>query len=435
MIFSKEFTEFHRILFDESVQPMWLYDPSTLCFVLVNDATLCLYGYTRAEMMRMSIVDIRPAEEIQNILANIETVNFEEYDTIVTERWHHKTKTNKILEIELQAQSVNYDGKLLRLVQILDVQSQDEFQSENVPEEAHYNSLAIQTPDTPIIPLSNTPITPTVGTSILDSMLMNVKDPIFVMRHITQAMQHCLQQNDMEKMRECFPLLFRAQQRLLGILTTFSMAQELHRSMKAPSMVICNARELVLSIVEEHALYAEEQGFRLDYTLPSRSFIVNTDVEYFKRILKLLLCNAFACAGKDSITEVRSSEVILPSSHHNGQMQNVLRIEIHEPDSVLNMVSARELIQYARIVKDADVYNAFIRESVYDAVSDDTKSFIATLRMNLYTACKIVQLLGGNINVHASSEVERTSLRFVVDIPANFRYFKNLPHSSSISYA
>ena len=43
---------------------MWTYDRQTLRFVAVNDAALAHYGYTRDEMLAMTIADIRPPEDV-----------------------------------------------------------------------------------------------------------------------------------------------------------------------------------------------------------------------------------------------------------------------------------------------------------------------------------------------------------------------------------
>jgi len=60
--------ERYRLLFDASPQPMWVYDLETLYFLAVNQAALDRYGYARDEFARMTIAEIRPAED-QALLA------------------------------------------------------------------------------------------------------------------------------------------------------------------------------------------------------------------------------------------------------------------------------------------------------------------------------------------------------------------------------
>ncbi len=55
----------HPHFFRQSPQPMWIYDRETLNFMDVNDAALNTYGYTLEEFLKMSILQIRPPEEVE----------------------------------------------------------------------------------------------------------------------------------------------------------------------------------------------------------------------------------------------------------------------------------------------------------------------------------------------------------------------------------
>lgn len=51
-------------LFHLSPLPMWVYDTESLEFIDVNDAAVKHYGYSHTEFLAMTILDIRPAEDI-----------------------------------------------------------------------------------------------------------------------------------------------------------------------------------------------------------------------------------------------------------------------------------------------------------------------------------------------------------------------------------
>src|SRR3546814_15146199 len=57
----------YRRLFAGSPLAMWVYDVDTLEFVDVNDAAVETYGYSREEMLRMPIADIRPEEDVPKL--------------------------------------------------------------------------------------------------------------------------------------------------------------------------------------------------------------------------------------------------------------------------------------------------------------------------------------------------------------------------------
>lgn len=47
---------------------MWVFDPETLFFLDVNDAAVQHYAYSRQEFLSMKIVDIRPTEDVPELL-------------------------------------------------------------------------------------------------------------------------------------------------------------------------------------------------------------------------------------------------------------------------------------------------------------------------------------------------------------------------------
>ena len=55
----------YHILFDTLPLPMWLYDVESLRFLEVNRAALERYGYTRAESLMMTVLDIRPQDDVE----------------------------------------------------------------------------------------------------------------------------------------------------------------------------------------------------------------------------------------------------------------------------------------------------------------------------------------------------------------------------------
>jgi hypothetical protein len=47
---------------------MWIFDQATLAFLDVNDAAIQHYGYLRHEFLSMTILDIRPMEDVPALL-------------------------------------------------------------------------------------------------------------------------------------------------------------------------------------------------------------------------------------------------------------------------------------------------------------------------------------------------------------------------------
>jgi PAS domain S-box-containing protein len=55
----RESEEAHRLLFEQSPLPMWVADRETLRFLAVNEAAVREYGYTRPELLELTLGDIR----------------------------------------------------------------------------------------------------------------------------------------------------------------------------------------------------------------------------------------------------------------------------------------------------------------------------------------------------------------------------------------
>lgn len=105
-------------LFNLSPVPQWVYDLDSLRFLNVNQAAVNHYGYSRAEFMEMSILDVRPEEDMDglfDILSNDVIVGFFNKSTV-----RHIKKNGDIIHVCVEGNSVSFEGKNARLVMIVD---------------------------------------------------------------------------------------------------------------------------------------------------------------------------------------------------------------------------------------------------------------------------------------------------------------------------
>jgi PAS domain S-box-containing protein len=108
----------YRLLFERNPQPMWVFDLETLFFLEVNDAAIQHYGYAREEFLAMTIKDIRPAEDIPNLLANVSGVTSQHEDAGI---WKHRKKDGTIIDVEITAHELTFYGRHAQLVLAYDV--------------------------------------------------------------------------------------------------------------------------------------------------------------------------------------------------------------------------------------------------------------------------------------------------------------------------
>jgi diguanylate cyclase (GGDEF)-like protein/PAS domain S-box-containing protein len=106
--------ERYRLLFERCPLPVWVYDKETLAFVAVNDATVRCYGYSRRELLEMTIRDIRPDADVARLeraLAAGQAGRRESED-----EWRHLTKRGELIEVEVLTEEVTFAGRRCRLV-------------------------------------------------------------------------------------------------------------------------------------------------------------------------------------------------------------------------------------------------------------------------------------------------------------------------------
>jgi diguanylate cyclase (GGDEF)-like protein/PAS domain S-box-containing protein len=102
-------------LFATHPSPMWVYDPDTLGFLIVNNAALELYGYSLQEYAGMTVLDIRPAHERRRMLDAVHGRT----DMEKAERWTHLKANGEMLEVLTYGRAVRFDGRdaILAIVQ------------------------------------------------------------------------------------------------------------------------------------------------------------------------------------------------------------------------------------------------------------------------------------------------------------------------------
>ena len=97
--------ESFHLLFESNPHPMWVFDRDTLCFLEVNSAAIAHYGYSRDEFLAMRITDIRPADDAGNVVGAV----------------RHRLKDGRVIDVEIAAHDIEFEGRAGRLVVAHDV--------------------------------------------------------------------------------------------------------------------------------------------------------------------------------------------------------------------------------------------------------------------------------------------------------------------------
>jgi two-component system cell cycle sensor histidine kinase/response regulator CckA len=100
----------YQILFERHPSPMWVFDRHTLAFLAVNDAAIREYGFSRDEFLAMSILDIRPAEDVPPLLERLSA------PPPRISNWRHRRKDGTLFEAEVTSTHLMLDGRDASLV-------------------------------------------------------------------------------------------------------------------------------------------------------------------------------------------------------------------------------------------------------------------------------------------------------------------------------
>jgi PAS domain S-box-containing protein len=139
-----ESEEKYRYMFANNPQPMWIYDLETLAFLEINSAALQHYGYSREEFLSMTLKDIRPQEDIDALLKDVELTT-KEYNR--AGEWRHLKKSGEIINVEIISHIVTFKDRKARHVMVNDITERKQAEEALRASEARYRHLFDASPD------------------------------------------------------------------------------------------------------------------------------------------------------------------------------------------------------------------------------------------------------------------------------------------------
>lgn len=121
------------LLFDNSPNPMWIYDLSEVRILKVNNAAIENYGYSESEFLTMSLRDLHipgDIEKFNNYVGQKWLSKVQSESIIYSGVWKHQNKNDKLIYVEIICQRVNYNGTDCRIMVATDVTEKIRFEDE-----------------------------------------------------------------------------------------------------------------------------------------------------------------------------------------------------------------------------------------------------------------------------------------------------------------
>jgi PAS domain S-box-containing protein len=112
-------TDLETALFERTRQPTWIFECDTLALLRVNQAVVDRYGYSRDELLAMTLRDLRVPEDIPRLEHTI--TEFRRGRGWVQRVTRHRTKSGELFDVELEVIGVTYEGKQCALVRVDDL--------------------------------------------------------------------------------------------------------------------------------------------------------------------------------------------------------------------------------------------------------------------------------------------------------------------------
>lgn len=109
----------YMAMFHRNPLPMWVYDIHTKAFLAVNEAAVFYYGYTEQEFLSMTILDIRPLDDVPALLAiTKQTYKSGFYDL---NHWTHIKKNGESVKVHIYSHNIEFEGRECKIVTAVNV--------------------------------------------------------------------------------------------------------------------------------------------------------------------------------------------------------------------------------------------------------------------------------------------------------------------------
>ena len=126
----------YRQLFNNAPLPSMIFEAGSFRFLDVNSSTLEHYGYTREEFLQMTLMDIRPAEELIESFKAIAELN--PYNKVSLGVVTHFIKGGNKIRVEAMVTRIVYKGKNAYLATVHDVTEKLRLQHELTREKVNH---------------------------------------------------------------------------------------------------------------------------------------------------------------------------------------------------------------------------------------------------------------------------------------------------------
>jgi PAS domain S-box-containing protein len=259
----------YRMLFEGHPQPMWLYDVDTLEFLNVNDAAVKRYGYSREEFLALSIKDIRPPQDVPELIEHVGQP-LPPFDK--TGPWRHRMKDGSTTQVRVTSHAVKFGDHNARFVLVEDLTESQRLELElnQFQARAESNAELSRAKDEMVSMVSHemrTPLASIVGFTEL-----------LVTREVTN-----------EQRKEYLAVMLQEGHRLTALINDFLDLRRIEGGHLTMRFAPADITALIKRAVD---LFSGTAGAPIEIRLPADLPLVRADSDSIFRVVANLLSNA-----------------------------------------------------------------------------------------------------------------------------------------------
>jgi PAS domain S-box-containing protein len=271
----------YRELFLNNPIPTYIFDEKTLELVEVNDATIEYYGYSREELVHMTLKDLRTEEDIPQLLESIKELG---QDVFQSTKMRHRKKNGQIFPVEITSHSLpEKHNRRTRLVMAKDITETEEAakQMELARKQAEAGDR--------------------LKTTFLNNISHEVRTPLNGIIGFAEIMSDPDLTDEVKK--ESLSMLYESSNRLIETITNY-----MDISLLTSNSLIINYKEfcpgeILKKVYDSSLTLCASRKLELELDLPPEyeRESINFDPEIFRKILLHLLSNAIKFTDKGSV--------------------------------------------------------------------------------------------------------------------------------------
>lgn len=296
--------ERYRVLFENNPYPLWLFDLKTLRILSVNQKAIETYGYSEEEFKNMTLYDIRPESQYENLNKFIDEINGDKTPPMLNVRgFKHKKKDGTLIDVEVTRKIALIENVPVGIVlsqditEILKMEQQVKMMNEELEKRVHDRTQQLEEINKELEAFSY-------------SVSHDLRTPLRIINGFSQSLMDEFGDLLSGDGKYYIERISKNTEKMGLLIDDLLMLSRVSRS----ELIIrkFNISELVKEIVKEVSSNCQDKAYQLECR---ENLILNADPNTIRIMISNLVGNAFKFSVSRPVTIIKFGE----KKYENGQ--------------------------------------------------------------------------------------------------------------------